>query len=80
MKKICWGLLLIVLFTHCTKEDCGCIDPLRIDRHAACIQIYDPVCGCNQVTYGNECEARNAGLISWTYGPCKVNALLQERK
>ncbi len=35
-----------------------------------CIQVYDPVCGCNEITYGNECEARAAGVPSFSPGKC----------
>ena len=36
-----------------------------------CIEIYEPVCGCNDVTYDNECYAEVIGGISnWTEGEC----------
>jgi hypothetical protein len=31
---------------------------------------YDPVCGCNGLTYANACVAGNAGLRSFKPGPC----------
>ena len=32
--------------------------------------IYDPVCGCNNVTYSNSCFAENSGVLSWVNGEC----------
>lgn len=37
-----------------------------------CILIYDPVCGCNNKTYGNACEAGCAGITEYKKGECKV--------
>jgi len=32
--------------------------------------IYDPVCGCNEVTYSNECVAENNGVLIFEKGSC----------
>ncbi len=56
----------------CFADDC--IDPYQIDSDAVCTLIYDPVCGCNGITYPNECVADAAGVLSTTPGPCGTNS------
>lgn len=40
------------------KKDCNCIT------------LWDPVCGCNGVTYSNSCFAQCDGVKEWTEGEC----------
>lgn len=57
-------------FTLYLDCESTCIDPDLIDPDGVCQLNIDPVCGCNGVTYQNECWARIAGVTKWTHGPC----------
>lgn len=48
----------------------GCIDESKINPEGLCPMNYDPVCGCNNVTYSNECKAIIAGVTKWEKGAC----------
>ncbi len=52
-------------FTSCAATSGKC----RM-REALCKPDFDPVCGCNGVTYWNDCLRRGAGQPSATLGQC----------
>ncbi len=37
-----------------------------------CIEIYDPVCGCDGVTYSNECHRQQAQVALDHFGSCEI--------
>ncbi|MEY4658483.1 MAG: hypothetical protein RJB36_249 [Bacteroidota bacterium] len=49
-----------------------CVDSTLIDSMICCLDVYDPVCGCDSITYSNSCEAMfHGGVLSYTPGTCE---------
>lgn len=61
-------------YTSGTGFEDNCIDASQMNPNATCPTVYEPVCGCNNVTYVNECAADAAGVMSTTPGPCASSA------
>ncbi len=58
---------------YCAKRtgDCDGVGRCSL-RPEACIEIYDPVCGCNGETYSNACFAQAAGVNVLHPGACEL--------
>ena len=65
------SLLICMSCVKNTEVEESCIDESLINEQAACYLIYAPVCGCNDVTYSNDCVAQNNCVLSFTEGACE---------
>lgn len=62
------AIVLFVVTSCCKDETTTCIE--NVDNDCVCTLQYDPVCGCNNKTYGNACQAGCSGITDFTPGEC----------
>ena len=65
MKKLLL-LLLFILLVSCVDNN-DVIDDCYVspEPDKVCIEIYESVCACNNLVYGNSCKAEKAGNLKW---------------
>ena len=56
-------------------DQSACFNPQQVDPNGICDGQYLPVCGCDSVTYINECGAINSGVTSWIEGECLTDLI-----
>lgn len=65
----------------CSNTDCKqltvaepgvCLNPPMVNPTFNCQSVNVPVCGCDGLSYPNECEAMASGLASWWAGSCNL--------
>ena len=57
---------------ECDGTECYPIPSLS----CICDDFWDPVCGCDDVTYSNSCEAICNNIFTWTPGSCVNSSIL----
>ena len=57
-------------FCDCRTASCGKAGGVCVTRPEVCSQIAAPVCGCDGMTYANDCERQAAGACKRHEGAC----------
>ncbi len=75
MKLFVLQIFIVFAFIGCkTKKSTSTATPCveNTNESCVCIDMYDPVCGCNNKTYSNSCYAECSG-VTYVKGACKEN-------
>ena len=79
-EQVCGGFTRPELSSFCDTDqvcerpagncDIADVEGICVERPEACAEIYQPVCGCNGQTYGNDCARLQAGADLDFVGAC----------
>ena len=75
MKTLFSSIAIMIGLSCFSQINNCCVNPEWINPNGVCGFIYDPVLGCNGLSYSNPCEAMNSGVTSWTDQFGVVNTL-----
>ena len=60
----------LLTFYACPKAEENCQANETQEPTLVCIELYEPVCGCNYITYSNACDAESWGINQFSQGAC----------
>ena len=70
-KLLIASLIFIFSCSSEESEEIACIDETKIDELALCVEIFEPVCGCDGITYANPSTAKCHGIKKYKWGKCE---------
>lgn len=75
-KKIVFCVICSFLFNSLQAQNTSsCVDSFNIRPGTPCPNDFEPVCGCDNITYRNVCRANAEGIMYYNMGSCEPLAI-----